>query len=105
VTAPRDQINREAPGLPVALSNIAGVTKIPDPGGHCVSINDGGGQSPLPIDRFTTVQSIVQKPSFCVSEAFKTSSLVPLWSVPTSSIALSTLAWSSASRGIVENTW
>ena len=31
VMAPRDQSNSEAPGLPVALSKIAGVTNTPVP--------------------------------------------------------------------------
>ena len=37
LTGPRDQRSNEAPGLPVALSNIAGVTKMPEPGGRYLS--------------------------------------------------------------------
>ena len=37
LTGPRDQSSNEAPGLPVALSNIAGVTKMPVPGGRSLS--------------------------------------------------------------------
>ena len=37
LTGPIDQSSNEAPGLPVALSNIAGVTKMPEPGGRYLS--------------------------------------------------------------------
>lgn len=43
VTDPRHQSSKDAPGLPVALSNNAGVTKIPDPNGYCVSWIYGAG--------------------------------------------------------------
>ena len=39
VMAPRDHSNSEAPGLPVALSKIAGVTNTPVPSFHLLSRN------------------------------------------------------------------
>ena len=61
--APRDQSSNEAPGLPVALSKIAGVTNTPEPDVAQIVFN--AWSAFLPIALLITVQTMVQKPNFC----------------------------------------